>query len=85
MINQSGDFACFCLFLCLVVLVVSVYKRSGGVSCRFPHPLFPFLPPLLLDLANDVFPRLHFLPVFLQGGRLRPRRGGVDGTGRRSR
>ena len=30
MTDRSGDFACFCLLLCLAAFVVSAYKRSGG-------------------------------------------------------
>ena len=38
MINQSGDFVCFCLFSCLVVLVSQGYK--GGAS-RLLFSLIP--------------------------------------------
>ena len=37
MINESGDFVCFCLFLCLLSFVVQVYKRLGKLGLSFPH------------------------------------------------
>ena len=84
MINQSGDLVCFCLSPCLLLFVVGAYKKGNALGGRSS---FPSLPPssLLLQLNNHVFPCLYFLPIFVQGGRLCSRRGGVNGTGRGSR
>ena len=56
MINQSGDFACYCLFLYLVVFVVPAYK-GWNVSCRFLTPLFLplhhyYLNPLIMSFPT---------------------------------
>ena len=40
MTNQSGDFACSCLFLYLLVFVAPAYKRFGEMSRLFFTPLF---------------------------------------------
>ena len=75
-------FVCFFIWYCLSFQRI---KGFGGVSCRFLHSSLPLPSSLLFNSINHVFPCLYFLPVFVQGGRLRPRRGGVDGTGRGSR
>ena len=41
MTDQSGDLACPCLFVYLIVFVVSAYKRLEWMSCHFLTP--PFL------------------------------------------
>ena len=41
MTNQSGDFACPCLFLYLFMFVVPAYKRLEGRVIVLLTPLFP--------------------------------------------
>ena len=84
MTERSGDLLCLCLFLCLFGFVLLGYKVRGSVGVvvsLLPSSSSPLLP----LITNHVFPSLYFLPIFVQGGRLRPRRGGIYGTGRGSR
>ena len=41
MMNQSGDFACSCLFLCLIVFVASALSRRLSIHSRS----IPYFPP----------------------------------------